>query len=145
MAGKENLLQTDVPFAPFSGYQLRLASNTMMHELGEILRQHSLTVVEATVLLFVARNEGCLQRLLGGKLNIASANLTPMLSKLEKRQFIRREPIDGRSKGLFLTEPGNELASNVWKDMVVFEKALLERIPASLRGAFMEALTYLSK
>jgi len=86
----------DLPFRDFPGYLLRVVSNQSMAELGDLTKRIDLTVVEATALILIQRNEGCPQRFISQSLNIASANLTPMLSRLERKGMINRRPLDGR-------------------------------------------------
>jgi len=139
------MTSADLPFHNFPGYLLRIASHSNMTELGERIKVFDVTVVEATALIIIWKNEGCLQRFVAQSLNIASANLTPLLSRLEKKGFIKREPIDGRSNGLFLTDVGASSVKNAWATMKDYEEELLNRIPKHLQNGFLEALTYLSK
>ena len=130
-------------FENYPGYKLKIASTFVISDLSKAIAPFGLTVTEATILLFVDGNPGCLQAELGKTLRMASANLTPLASKLEARELIRREPIDGRSNGLHLTKTGRSLTRDVNKVMVDFEAQVIAKIPDHLRDPFLEALDYL--
>lgn len=140
----QDLQPLELPFSNFPGFCLRVSSSRTMAELTEILSHHDIRIVEATLLILIWRNPGCLQRAAGDALNIASANLTPIIHGLSKKGWVRKQRIDGRSNGLFLTESGCSLAQTAFAEMQIFEEGLLRRIPKSLRAPFLEALSYLS-
>jgi DNA-binding MarR family transcriptional regulator len=117
-----------VPIADFPGFNLRAAANAAMTRLSEILGAFDLRITEASILVIVQANPGCRQSDIGRALNIASANLTPMLHKLEKRGLISRIPLDGRTNALDLTKAGHSKAEDCLKAMQDFEAFLVEQI-----------------
>ena len=81
--------------------------------------------------------------LTGYMFGIASANVAPLIGRLDARDLIKRIPVDGRSHGLTLTQTGMQLANNVLELMKEHERALLERIPPHLREEFIDVLNSL--
>lgn len=132
------------PLKGFPGYALRRVSAAFMAELASRLAVLDLRPAEATVLLVIGANPGVTQSEIGRSLDIVSANMTPLTARLASRDLIDREPVDGRSHGLTLSESGERLMQKARKIMEELEGELLERIPAAQRAAFLSALTALA-
>jgi DNA-binding MarR family transcriptional regulator len=128
------------PLQDYPGYALRRASATVMAGLSKRLDLFSLRSAEATVLMVIEANPGITQSEIGRLLDIASANMTPLASRLRERDLIVRVRVDGRSQGLSLSAPGRRLTQRVHKTIVDYEKELLERIPVAQRSPFLAAL-----
>lgn len=131
-------------FKKYPGYNLRMAANSAMSQLAGVLAESDLRVVEATILIVILDNRGCRQSQIGKVLNISSANMTPLITRLEDRGIIRREAADGRSNALHLTDKGEKLAANAARSMADFEAGLVARVPSRLRKPFLEAFRYLN-
>lgn len=132
------------PLKGFPGYALRRVSAAFMAELASRMAVLDLRPAEATVLLVIGANPGVTQSEIGRALDIVSANMTPLTARLASRDLIDREPVDGRSHGLTLSESGQRLVQKARKIMEELEGELLERIPAAQRAAFLSALTALA-
>ncbi|MBA3066941.1 MAG: MarR family transcriptional regulator [Hyphomonas sp.] len=140
MADKKLILR----FTNHPGYNLRMATNSAMSQLTGILAESGLRIVEATILIVVYDNRGCRQSQIGKVLNISSANMTPLITRLEERGIIRREAADGRSNALHLTDQGEKIVATAARRMADFEAGLIARVPSHLRKPFLEALRHLS-
>ena len=128
------------PLTDYPGYQLRRASAAAMADLADRLSLLDLRPAEATVLLVVEVNPSATLSEVGRLLQIASANMTPLIARLEGRNLIEREPMDGRSQGLVLAPLGQSLTLQV-KDVVAdHEAALIARVPVAMRDEFLGAL-----
>lgn len=114
-----------IPFENFPGYHLRMASNSAMTKLTSLLAEFNIKVVEITVLGLVSANPECKQNQIGKTLNIASANMTPLITRLENRGLISRKPLDGRTNALTLTPEGQNLFDTVLPQMQLFEENLV--------------------
>jgi DNA-binding MarR family transcriptional regulator len=125
------------PMARFPGYALRRASAGAMAKLAKDLAVLALRPTEASVLMVVEANPGITQSEIGKLLDIASANMAPLASRLHKRHLMVRARIDGRSHGLRLTESGMAVARRIEKILAAYEADLLERIPAAHRAGFI--------
>lgn len=131
------------PLHALLGYQLRRASATAMSDLARKLSPIDLRPSEASILLVIGHNEGIVQSELGRLLGIASGNLAPMISRLEKRRLIQRQHADGRSLSLSLSASGQRTAQRALNAMHDHEAQLLSRIPQELHTAFGRGLSAL--
>jgi len=128
------------PLENYPGYSLRRASVASMGKLARRFAALDLRPAEASVLMVVDANPNITQSEIGRMLDIASANMAPLVSRLADRAFLMREPVDGRSHGLALTGAGRACAAKVKKTVAAHEKELLARIPARQRAGFLAAL-----
>src|SRR5579863_3598390 len=105
------------PLKSFPGYALRRASAASMATLTRELAPVKLRPSEATVLLVIESNPEITQAEIGQALDIAGANMAPLVGRLAERDLIERRPVDGRSQGLRLTESGRSLLQRVKRIM----------------------------
>jgi DNA-binding MarR family transcriptional regulator len=124
----------------YPGYLLRRASVAAMARLAKRLKALQLSPTEAAVLTVIDANPNGRQSDIGRLLDIASANMAPLISRLAKRDLIDRQPVDGRSHGLSLSRTGRTLVARVKSIMAEHEERLIGRIPAPRRRAFLAAL-----
>jgi DNA-binding MarR family transcriptional regulator len=111
-----------------------------MQKLASRLTQLELRPTEASVLMVIESNLNITQSEIGRMLDIAGANMAPLVSRLEKRELVERQPVDGRSHGLQLTAAGRALHLRAKKVMESHEAELQAKIPAADRAAFLAAL-----
>jgi DNA-binding MarR family transcriptional regulator len=111
-----------------------------MAELARRLEELELTPTEASVLVVIASNPGVIQREIGQMLGIVSANMTPLVSRLEERELIKRLPVDKRSFGLRTTRRGGAIAERAYSAMQAQEDALIATIASKNRVAFLQTL-----
>jgi DNA-binding MarR family transcriptional regulator len=128
------------PLKDLPGYALRRASSAAMQKLARTLSELDLRPTEASVLLVIEANPNITQSEIGRMLDIAGANMAPLIGRLEKRELLQRQPVDGRSHGLQLTPRGRALNVRAKKLMQAHEEALLAKIPASHRDVFLTTL-----
>ena len=128
------------PLKSLPGYALRRASATSMATLSRELAPVKLRPSEATVLLVIEANPEITQAEIGQALDIAGANMAPLVGRLAERELIERRPVDGRSQGLRLTESGRGLLQRVKRIMQAHEEKLLAKIPRPQRAVFLECL-----
>src|SRR5690606_26207150 len=103
------------PLENYPGYLLRRASAATMTSLARRFARLELRPAEATVLMVIDANPNITQSEIGRMLDIASANMAPLVSRLADRKLVERQPVDGRSHGLELTRTGNEITKKVKK------------------------------
>jgi DNA-binding MarR family transcriptional regulator len=128
------------PLQDYPGYLLRRASAVAMADLSRSLSALDLRPSEATVLLTIDTNPNATLSDIGRLLEIASANMAPLVARLEARNLIAREPMDGRSHALSLTPRGRTMTNQIRKIVAEHEAALLDKIPAPTRNAFLKSL-----
>jgi DNA-binding MarR family transcriptional regulator len=124
------------PLANYPGYLLRRASAAAMASLAKRLKRLDLSPTEATILNVIDANPNANQSDIGRLLDIARANMAPLVSRLAGRKLIERQPVDKRSHGLVLTRTGRNLAAKTKKAFAEHETALLTRIPEGQREVF---------
>ncbi|HEY2401592.1 MAG TPA: MarR family transcriptional regulator [Steroidobacteraceae bacterium] len=122
------------------GYALRRASSAAMQKLTRELAPLDLRPSDASVLIVIEANPNITQSEIGRMLEIAGANMAPLVSRLEKRELVDRQPVDGRSHGLALTTAGRALCVRARKIMKSHEADLMAKIPAAQRAAFISML-----
>ncbi|GAA3711589.1 MarR family transcriptional regulator [Sphingomonas cynarae] len=123
------------PFGGHLGYLLRRASNAIIGELAQRLDAIGLKVSEASILLLIDHNPRITQSDLGRMLGIKRANMVPLAAGLESRGFVTREPVNGRSHGLILTETGKAACTNAQEIMAEQERFILKRLGGDDRTA----------
>jgi DNA-binding MarR family transcriptional regulator len=133
-------LVTINPLRDLPGYLLRRASAWTMAELARRLEELELTPTEASVLVIIASNPGIIQREIGQMLGIVSANMTPLVSRLEERDLIKRLPVDKRSFGLRTNRRGATIAERAYAAMQAQEDTLIESVAVKNRTAFLQTL-----
>ena len=128
------------PLPSFPGYALRRAANATAAELSARLAELGLRQSDVSVLILIAENPGVTASAIGRALDIQRANMVPLLNRLEDARLIERAPIDRKSLGLDLTEPGRELLARARQVVESFEGELLARVPPEHRPHLLPAL-----
>src|ERR1700753_848882 len=108
-----------------------------MQKLTRELAPLDLRPSEVSVMLVIEANPNITQSEIGRMLEIAGANMAPLVSRLEKRELVARQPVDGRAHGLGLTGTGRALCQRARKVMKSHEDDLLARIPPAQRATFV--------
>jgi len=130
--------------APRLGYLLRRASAAMMGDLGEHLAAVALRPVEATILILVGDNPGCIQSDLGRVLGIKRANMVPLIAALAGRGLLVKSPVDGRSLALSLTDAGAEMRARAQAIMDAHEARFHALLGHEEENALRAALTIIA-
>ena len=133
------------PMSDYPGYLLRRASALAMARLAKHLKVLHLTPTDATVLNVIDANPNSKQSEIGRMLDIARANMAPLISRLAERGLIERQPVDGRSHGLILSRSGRALIPRIKSAFAEHEEALVREVSAAQRRAFVAALRAILK
>lgn len=128
------------PLTRHPGYSLRRAAHATAARLAVRLGDIGLKQVDASLLLLVADNPDVTASALGRQLDIQRANMVPLLKRLEDAGLIARNPIDGKSQGLVLTDQGAVLLDQARVIIETFETELLARVPSEHRDHLLPAL-----
>jgi DNA-binding MarR family transcriptional regulator len=131
------------PLLELPGYVLRRASAASLAELNELLAPLGLRHAGAALLLLIDASPGITQSRAGRILDIERANMAPFVARLERRGWLKRKRVDGRSHGLMLTPEGRSALAKARAIVDAHETALLQRVPRKLRGAVLPILTAL--
>jgi DNA-binding MarR family transcriptional regulator len=128
------------PLKNLHGYALRRASAASMASLAEQLTPLDLRPTDASVIVTIQANPRIRQSEIGRMLDIRSANMAPLIAKLDQRGLIAREQIDGRSQCLTLTAAGASLASQALAVMHSHDEEMRAQIPEAVRAPLLAAL-----
>ncbi len=96
------------------GYHVRRLSVLVMADLSARLAPLGLKPADASVLFAIAAHGPITQSELGKLLGIQRANMTPLIAALDRRGFVQRDAVDGRSQALSLTEAGVAIHDQAW-------------------------------
>ena len=128
------------PLPSFPGYALRRAANATAAELAGRLAELELRQSDASVLILIGENPGVTASAIGRSLDIQRANMVPLLKRLEDAGLIDRVPIDGKSRGLELTQAGRERTAAARALVETFEAELIARVAPEHRPHLLPAL-----
>jgi DNA-binding MarR family transcriptional regulator len=133
------------PLQSYAGYLLRRASAFAMAQLARQLKALALSPAEATVLHVIEVNPNAKQADIGRLLDIARANMAPIVSRLVRRELVERQPPNRRSHGLVLTREGLRLSGRIKRVFATHEAELLAKIPPAHRSGFLTGVAALIK
>ena len=132
--------KADAAFASQPGYLLRRAASVMMAEFASRFAPLDLKISEVTVLLAAASGKDLTSSDIGNAIDIKRANMPKLLDRLEEQGLIRREPLDGRSMAIRVTDKGEERLRPARKVIAQFEADLVAAVPARHRAHLLPAL-----
>ncbi|PCJ39817.1 MAG: hypothetical protein COA71_13095 [SAR86 cluster bacterium] len=88
------------------GYQLRRVAVLLQADLTAALKELQLIPTAAAIMLVLANKENIIQVELARMLGLQRTNISPLIVSLEKRGFLSRSNLDGRSQSVQLTAQG---------------------------------------
>ncbi|HWV13361.1 MAG TPA: MarR family winged helix-turn-helix transcriptional regulator [Sphingobium sp.] len=133
------------PVASRLGYRLRRSSSAMMATLGAGLELVGLRPVEATILLTIGANPGCIQSDIGRMLGIKRANMVPLITGLIQKDLVQKSPVDGRSFALSLTAGGEDVRSEADAIMTAHERRYTRLLTPEYQDALRIVLDVLEQ
>ena len=133
------------PVASRLGYRLRCISSAMMATLGAALERVGLRPVEATILLTIGANPGCIQSDIGRMLGIKRANMVPLITGLIQKDLVQKSPVDGRSFALFLSPVGEDARSEADAIMTAHERRYTRLLTPEYQDALRTVLDVLEQ
>ena len=85
-----------------------------------------MTVTQSGVLMIVAQNEGCLQKLVSELLGLNYSAVTGLVTRMKENDLleVRNSPEDGRAKQLFLTSKGRSKLPEIFSAIKKMNKEL---------------------
>lgn len=104
--------------------------------------KHDITTSIGFVLLNINSKEGTPATKIAPLMGLESRSLTRMLKSMEEKNFIYRQkdPNDGRSVRIFLTDLGKEKKEVSRKTVLAFNEAVQQTIPSEKLDAFFEVI-----
>ena len=133
------------PLMGFVGYAVRRAQIAVFGDFLESLREVDLRPAQFGVLVVIGDNPGMRQSDICGGLGIQKANFVPLISELESRGLVVREPgaTDRRSYALHLTAQGEALLRRARELHAKHEARLTDRIGRRGRAQLLDLLNRL--
>jgi DNA-binding MarR family transcriptional regulator len=124
------------------GYALRRATNTAMSDFAAAMNGTGLRPGLASILSIVEENPGVRQGVVAGALNIARANMAPLVAELEELGLIRRLPhaTDKRAVAIDLTAKGAAAICAAKQKIMAHERRTFERLTEKERARLLELL-----
>lgn len=94
--------------------------NAAQHRLfkyaeGESEKATGLSVTQSAALLFIAKNEGCLQKALADATGLNQSAVTGLVARMLKNKLLERKPCpdDGRAARLYLSDKGRAVVPQI--------------------------------
>ena len=134
------MAEEDNPLTRLPGYMLRRVANAMMAELAGRLEPTGLRISDATLLMLVEGRKDMTASRIARTLDIQRANMVPILARIEEKGLIEREPLDGKSQAIVLTEAGMSALAEARAIIERFESQLIARVPDQHRDHLLPAL-----
>ena len=135
---------SDLPEPSTERLRLLLDARLGLLTLAERLRQQwaahaaavGLSPAQVSALLTLTPGEAIPMRDLAARLDYDASNLSTLVDRLERRGAIERrpDPADRRVKALALTEAGERLRADFWRDLVADAGPLATLGDADLRA-----------
>jgi DNA-binding MarR family transcriptional regulator len=128
------------PLIGLPGYVLRRAAAAAVAELNERLAPLAVRHSDAAFLILIDASPGITQSTAGRMLDIQRANMVPFVARLERRGWVKRKRVDGRTQSLMLTLEGRSVLAKTRAIINAFEAALIKRVPRKLRSGVLPTL-----
>jgi len=135
------------PLAGIVGFHIARAAVTTYDAFERFIgKPFDLRKVEFSLLMLVQANEAIAPKRLARALAVTAPNLTLLLDRLQDRGLIRRErnPLDGRSQNVVLTDRGRKLAREAAAAAEPMERELLSNLSGAEHAMLIELLDKLS-
>jgi DNA-binding MarR family transcriptional regulator len=135
------------PLAAAVGYHIAQAAVATTDSFERHVGQpFTLRKVEFSLLMLLKANGPLAPKRLGQTLTLTAPTLTLLLDRLQQRGLITRErnPADGRSQHIVLTDLGQRTARDAAAAAVPMERDLLERLSRAEHAMLIELLCKLA-
>ncbi len=109
---------------------------------NELAAGYGTTMATGYVLLNIDMDEGTPSTSLGPKMGMEATSLSRILKTMEEKELIYRKknPADGRSVLIFLTEFGKEKREDAKNAVIEFNKAVFSNVPEQKLEVFFEVI-----
>jgi DNA-binding MarR family transcriptional regulator len=131
------------PLAGIVGFHIARAAVTTYDAFERFIgKPFDLRKVEFSLLMLVQANDAIAPKRLARALAVTAPNLTLLLDRLQDRGLIRRDrnPLDGRSQNVVLTDKGRRLARDAAAAAEPMERELLAHLSRAEHAMLVELL-----
>jgi len=140
----------ELPYGGSGAQNLRRAFQSLIRRFGLLDAErtpcgHPLAVSHAHALMELLHNPGIRQLDLAGTLGLSKSAVSRMVDQLQQRGWIERQAddADGRAWCLSLSARGRQLARRIDDASIARFSAILDRVPAAMRGQVVSTLDLL--
>ncbi|MBO3698754.1 MarR family winged helix-turn-helix transcriptional regulator [Roseivirga sp. E12] len=128
-------------------HQIKMCWHAIYRMYNQQAVQHESTTSMAFVVLNIDPTEGTPATKIAPLMGLESRSLTRMLKSMEEKGFIYREkdPHDGRSVRIFLTETGQEKRRVSRETVIRFNEAIRQSIAVEKLDTFFEVITKINQ
>ncbi|OEK07080.1 MarR family winged helix-turn-helix transcriptional regulator [Roseivirga misakiensis] len=128
-------------------HQIKMCWHAIYRMYNQQAVQHESTTSMAFVVLNIDPVEGTPATKIAPLMGLESRSLTRMLKNMEEKGFIYREkdPNDGRSVRIFLTETGQEKRRVSRETVIRFNEAVRKSIASDKLDTFFEVITKINQ
>lgn len=131
---------THDPLAGTLHHELRRASGALTGVMMQLFAELDLKPSEATMLMTIGRNPGCTQSDIARTHRSKSANLVPLIARLEREGLVARTPGKGRIMGLTTSAKGEIILGQVRDRFERIESCLASQLDEAALAALVQAL-----
>lgn len=127
MKGEVRSLRTAAHFNPLEGlvgYALHRSARAVMSALAARFWELGLSTTSASILITIQANPGIAQIEICRIFGLQPANVTPVITELEKKSLVRRIAGAGRRLALSTTAAGDALCVELRREMDEFEEII---------------------
>lgn len=128
-------------------HQIKMCWHAIYRMYNQQAVKHESTTSMAFVVLNIDPTEGTPATKIAPLMGLESRSLTRMLKSMEEKNFIYREkdPNDGRSVRIFLTEKGQEKRRVSRETVIRFNEAIRQTIAPEKLDVFFEVVTKINQ
>jgi DNA-binding MarR family transcriptional regulator len=132
----------DIPAEEYLCTRIRRAEQALMSHHEAVLRGYGLTMTQYTVLLAISREGGMSGAQLARSAGVTQQTMATVLSGLEAKQLITRQPSPVHAKVLIaaLTEQGQEMLDHAYQEVSALELAFADTFTPAEHGALSDLL-----
>ena len=131
-----------IPAEEYLCTRIRRAEQALMSHHEAVLRRYGLTMTQYTVLLAISREGGMSGAQLARLAGVTQQTMATVLSGLEAKQLITRQPSPVHAKVLIaaLTAQGQEVLDRAYREVNVLERAFADTFTRAEHAALSDLL-----
>jgi DNA-binding MarR family transcriptional regulator len=138
----------EIPRSPLGqavGFLIAQLGFEVTRRFAMIMREVGLDPRQWSLLRAVAATEGQSQNALGDSLLIPPSSMVALVDHLEERGLVERrpDPVDRRSRRLYITSEGRHLVEDAWQLAAGFERRLCAGFSPDQRQRLIELLSHI--
>jgi MarR family transcriptional regulator, organic hydroperoxide resistance regulator len=132
----------DVPAEEYLCTRIRRAEQALVSHHEAVLRGYGLTMAQYTVLLAISREGGMSGAQLARSAGVTQQTMATVLSGLEARQLIARQPSPVHAKVLIatLTEQGQGILDRAYQEVNALERAFADTFTPAEHASLCDLL-----